>query len=58
MNRKRIERDWNQFNANADEQPWDELTLDDQLVNRIRETYGIADDEAQCQLADWQARLK
>jgi uncharacterized protein YjbJ (UPF0337 family) len=58
MNRDRMENKWKQIKANADEQPWDELTTDDQLVNRIRETYGIADDETECQLTDWQARLK
>lgn len=58
MNRGRMESRWKQLKANADEQPWDELTTDDQLVNRIRETYGISDDETECQLTDWQARLK
>jgi uncharacterized protein YjbJ (UPF0337 family) len=58
MNRNRMEKDWKQFKANADEQSWDELATDDQLVNSIRETYGIADDETECQLTDWQARLK
>jgi len=58
MNRDRMVNNWKQFKANADEQPWDELTTDDQLVNRIRETYGIADDETECQRTDWQARLK
>lgn len=58
MNRNRMERNWKKFKANTDEQPWDELTTDDQLVNSIRETYGIADDETECQLTDWQSRLK
>lgn len=58
MNRNRMEKNWKQFKDNADEQPRDELAIDDQLVNSIRETYGIADDETECQLADWQARLK
>ena len=58
MKRNRMENNRQQFKANADEQSWDELTTDDQLVNRIRETYGIADDETECQLTDWQARLK
>jgi hypothetical protein len=58
MNRNRMEKDWKQSKANADEQSWDELATDDQLVNSIRETYGIADDETECQLTDWQARLK
>jgi hypothetical protein len=58
MKRDRVEKSRKQFKASADEQPWDELTSDDQLVNRIRETYGTSDDETECQLTDWQARLK
>ena len=58
MKRNRMENSRKQFKANPDEQSWDEFTTDDQLVNRIRETYGIADDETECQLTDWQARLK
>jgi uncharacterized protein YjbJ (UPF0337 family) len=58
MKRDRIESSWKQFKPSSDEQAWDELTTDDQLVNRIRESYGIADDETECQVTDWQARLK
>ena len=58
MNRNRMENNWRKFKTNTDEQPWEELTTDDQLVNSIRETYGTADDETECQLTDWQARLK
>lgn len=58
MNRHRMETNWKQFKPSADEQPSDELATDDQLVNSIRETYGIADDETECQRTDWQARLK
>ena len=58
MTRNRTDENWKRFNDNADEQPSDEFTIDDQLVNSIRETYGIADDETECQLADWQARLR
>jgi len=58
MNRNRIKKTWQQVKDYTDEQPWDELAIDDQLVNSIRETYGIADDETECQLADRQARLK
>jgi hypothetical protein len=58
MNPDRRENYGNRFKANADEQPWDELATDDQLVNSIRETYGIANDETECQVTDWQARLK
>ncbi len=58
MNRDRRESKAKQFKSNADEQLWDEFATDDQLVNSIRETYGIANDETECQLTDWQARLK
>jgi uncharacterized protein YjbJ (UPF0337 family) len=58
MNRNRTEKHWKQVKDNADEQPWDELGIDDQIVNSIRETYGIAADETECQFADWQARLR
>lgn len=58
MTRNRMERDWRRFKDNADEQPSDEFTIDDQLVNSIRETYGAAEDETEYQLADWQARLR
>ena len=54
----RTETNWKRFNGDADEQPADEFTIDDQLVNSIRETCGIADDETECQRADWQARLR
>lgn len=58
MTRYHMENSWRQFTDNADEPPPDELVIDDQVVSSIRETYGIADDETECQLADWQARLK
>jgi len=58
MNRNHMENHWKKFKANTDEQPWDELATDDQLVNSIRETFGLTDDETECQLTDWQARLK
>lgn len=58
MDRNRIENYWKQLTDNADEQSWDEFAIDDQVVSSIRESYGIADDETECQLADWQARLK
>ena len=58
MNRNRMQTNWNKFKANTDEHPWDDLTTDDKLVNSIRESYGFADDDTECQLTDWQARLK
>ena len=57
MNQNSMERNWKQPKDNADDLPWDESAIDDQLVNSIRETYGNADDETECQRADWQARL-
>ncbi len=61
MNRNRMEKNRKQFKDDkddADEPPRDELAVDDQLVNSIRETYGNAGDETEYQLADWQARLR
>lgn len=58
MDRNRMEKNWKRFKDSADEPPSDEFTVDDRLVNSIRETYGNADDETECQLADWQARLR
>jgi hypothetical protein len=58
MNRNRMEKNRKQFKDDADGPPRDELAVDDQLVNSIRETYGNADDETEYQLADWQARLR
>jgi hypothetical protein len=58
MKRERRESNTKQFKANTDEQPWDDLGTDDQLVTRIRETYGISSDETECQLTDWQSLLK
>ena len=58
MKRDRKESNTKQFKTNADDQSWDEIATDDQLVIRIRETYGISSDETECQLTDWQSRLK
>ena len=58
MNRSRMKNYMKQFKDDADEQLWDELGIDDQLVNSIRKTYEIAEGETEFQLADWQARLK
>ncbi len=55
MNWDRIEDNWKKIKGNVVEQ-WDDLT-EDQLGSRIRETYGIADDEAERELTDWQQRL-
>lgn len=58
MDRNRMENNWKRFTDNADEPQWNELAIDDQVVGSIRETYENTDDETECQLADWQARLK
>jgi uncharacterized protein YjbJ (UPF0337 family) len=55
MNWDRIEDNCKQFNGNVIEQ-WDDLT-ENQLSSCIRETYGITDDEAECELSGWQLRL-
>ena len=55
MNWDHIEDNWTQFKSNVSEQ-WDDLTYD-QLASRIRDTYGILDDEAERELTDWQERL-
>jgi len=55
MNWDDIDGNWKIIKGNVSEQ-WDDLT-EDQLASRVRETYGIADDEAECELTDWQQRL-
>ncbi len=55
MNWDRIEDNWNNIKGNVIEQ-WDDLT-EDQLASRIRDTYGILNDEAERELTDWQERL-
>jgi len=55
MNWDRIEGNWKRVKGNVVEQ-WDGLT-EDQLASRIRESYGISDDESERELTDWQQRL-
>lgn len=55
MNWDNIDDNWKVIKGNVVEQ-WDDLT-EDQLGSRVRETYGIADDEAEPELTDWQQRL-
>lgn len=55
MNWDRIEGNWAKIKGNVIEQ-WDGLT-EEQLASRIQETSGIADDEAERELTDWQQRL-
>ena len=56
MNWDRIEYNWTKMKGNVVEQ-WDNLT-EDQLASRIRESYGIEDDETERELTDWQERLR
>ena len=64
INWERIEGNWQQFKGNVKEQ-WGVLTGDhldtiarkrDQLVGNIQENYGVAHDEAECQVKDWEHR--
>jgi uncharacterized protein YjbJ (UPF0337 family) len=65
MNWDRIKGNWKQFQGQARQQ-WGKLTDDDlqqtkgqreELVGRIQERYGIARDEAERQVRDWEGRL-
>jgi uncharacterized protein YjbJ (UPF0337 family) len=65
MNWDRIEGNWKQFKGQARQQ-WGKLTDDEldqvqgrreELVGRIQEKYGIARDEADRQVRDWEGRL-
>ena len=62
MNWDRIEGNWQQFKAHVKAQ-WSSLTDDQldkiagkrhQLVGNIQENYGVAQDEAECQVKDWE----
>ncbi len=64
MNWDRIEGNWKQLTGQAKEQ-WGKLTNDDidvvagrrdQLAGKIQERYGVAKDEAEKQIAAWQAK--
>jgi len=64
MNWDRIEGQWKQIRGKVKEQ-WGKLTdeeLDvvagkrDQLVGRIQKNYGVAKEEAERQLKDWESR--
>ena len=63
MNWDRIEGNWKQAKGKIKEQ-WGKLTNDhldmvagqrDQLVGKIQECYGVARDEAERQVKDWEA---
>jgi len=64
MNWDRIEGNWKQVSGKAKEQ-WGKLTDDDidvvagrrdQLAGKIQERYGIAKEDAEKQLAEWQRK--
>ena len=64
MNEDTIKGNWKQFKGNLKEQ-WGKLTDDDfdvvagrreQLTGKIQERYGVAKDEAEKQLADWERK--
>lgn len=64
MNEHTIAGNWKQFKGKVKEQ-WGKLTDDDldviagkrdQMVGRMQERYGIAKDEAEKQLSDWETR--
>ena len=64
MNQDRIEGNWKQFKGKAKEQ-WGKLTDDDldviagkrdQLLGRIKERHGVAKDEAEKQVKNWESR--
>ena len=64
MNWDRIQGNWKQVNGQVKEQ-WGKLTDDDvdvvaglreQLAGKIQERYGVAKDEAEKQIAQWQRK--
>jgi len=66
MDWNQIEGNWKQFKGKAKQQ-WGKLTDDqfdviagkrDQLVGKIQEAYGIAKDEAERQVNEWEARFE
>ncbi len=64
MNNDKLEGNWKQFKGKMQEQ-WGKLTDDDldvaegrreQLLGRIQERHGVARDEAEKQVTDWESR--
>ena len=64
MNWNRIEGNWKQFKGNVKQQ-WGRFTEDslrvlvgerDHLAGKIQEEYGVAKDEEEKQLANWQGQ--
>ena len=65
MNWDIIEGKWNEYKGKAQAQ-WGKLTDDDfdqvqgkreQLIGRVQERYGIAREEAERQVSQWETRL-
>ncbi|MGE0658059.1 MAG: CsbD family protein [Reyranellaceae bacterium] len=65
MNWDRISGDWKQFKGQL-KQSWGKLTDDDlsyiegsrdKMVGKIQERYGIARDEAEKQVSDWERKI-
>jgi uncharacterized protein YjbJ (UPF0337 family) len=65
MNWDQVKGKWKQFSGQAKQQ-WGKLTDDDlqqidghreELVGRVQERYGIARDEAEKQVKDWESRV-
>lgn len=66
MNWDRIEGNWKTFKGQVQQQ-WGKLTNDDldvisgqreELVGRIQNTYGLARDEAERQVSEWEKNQK
>lgn len=64
MNNDKVQGNWKQFKGKVQEQ-WGKLTNDDldviegrreQLLGRIQERHGIARDEAERQVREWEGR--
>ena len=64
MNEDRIAGNWKQFKGKIKEQ-WGKLTDDDldviagkrdQMLGKLQERFGIAKDEAERQVKDWESR--
>lgn len=66
MNENIAKGNWKQFKGKVKEQ-WGKLTDDDldvidgkrdQLVGKVQERFGVAQDEAEKQVTDWETRNK
>ncbi|WP_140986851.1 CsbD family protein [Asticcacaulis tiandongensis] len=65
MNRNQIEGNWEQIKGNV-QKAWGKLTNDDldviegdrkRLAGKLQERYGIAEEEAEKQIRDWNDRV-